>query len=63
MDILRCKTPDMVPKEIMMHLIVYNCIRSLMIEAAQAKGIRVREVSFMGSIQAFTAVGTALQSG
>ncbi len=52
MDILRCKTPDMVRKEIMMHLIVYNCIRGLMIEAAQAKGIRVREVSFKGSIQA-----------
>jgi hypothetical protein len=52
MDILRCKTPDMVRKEIMMHLIVYNCIRGLMIEAAQKKGIRVREVSFKGSIQA-----------
>ena len=52
MDILRCKTPDIVRKEIMMHLIVYNCIRGLMIEAAQEKGIRVREVSFKGSIQA-----------
>ena len=52
MDILRCKTPDMVRKEIMMHLIVYNCIRGLMIEAAQDKGIPVREVSFKGSIQA-----------
>ncbi len=52
MDILRCKTPDMVRKEILMHLIVYNCIRSLMIEAARDKGLRVREVSFKGSIQA-----------
>ena len=52
MDILRCKTPDMVRKEIMMHLIVYNCVRSLMIEAARENGIRVREVSFKGSIQA-----------
>jgi hypothetical protein len=26
MDILRCKTPAMVSKEIVMHLIVYNCI-------------------------------------
>jgi IS4 transposase len=30
MDILRCKTPDMVRKEILMHLIVYNGIRCLM---------------------------------
>ena len=35
MDILRCKTPDMVRKEILMHLIVYNCIRCLMVEAAE----------------------------
>jgi IS4 transposase len=46
MDILRCKTPDMVRKEIIMHLIVYNCIRCLMLEAAQKKGHSVREVSF-----------------
>jgi len=52
MDILRCKTPDMVRKEIIMHLIVNNCIRCLMLEAAQEKGHNVREVSFKGSIQA-----------
>lgn len=52
MDVLRCKTPDMVRKEIMMHFIVYNCIRGLMIEAAQGRGICVREVSFKASIQA-----------
>lgn len=52
MDILRCKTPDMVRKEIMMHLIVYNCIRCLMWEAADKCGVRVRRISFKGSIQA-----------
>jgi hypothetical protein len=52
MDILRCKTPDMVRKEILMHLIAYNCIRSLMIEAAEKTGVRVRSVSFKGSVQA-----------
>lgn len=52
MDILRCKTPDMVRKEIIMHLIVYNCIRYLMLEATQKKGHRVREISFKGSVQA-----------
>ena len=52
MDILRCRTPDMVRKEIIMHLIVYNCIRCLMLEAAQKKAHSVREVSFKGSIQA-----------
>jgi hypothetical protein len=52
LDILRCKTPEMVRKEIIMHLIVYNCVRYLMLEAAQKKGHRVREISFKGSVQA-----------
>lgn len=52
MDILRCKTPDMVRKEIVMHLIAYNCIRYLMIEAAQQANEQVRRISFKGSVQA-----------
>jgi hypothetical protein len=52
MDILRCKTPDMVRKEILMHLIVYNGIRCLMGEAAEGEDERVRRMSFKGSVQA-----------
>ncbi|CAH1386879.1 hypothetical protein NTGM5_380007 [Candidatus Nitrotoga sp. M5] len=52
MDILRCKSPDMVRKEIVMHLIAYNCIRYLMIEAAQQAGEPVRRIRFKGSVQA-----------
>jgi len=52
MDILRCKTPEMVRKEIIMHFIAYNCIRRLMIEATANKGEIVRRVSFKGSAQA-----------
>ncbi len=52
MDILRCKTPNMVRKEILMHLIAYNCIRRLMAEAAEKKGVKVRRISFKGSVQA-----------
>lgn len=52
MDILRCKTPDMVRKEILMHLIAYNCIRCLMYDAASAQGVAVRRISFKGSVQA-----------
>jgi hypothetical protein len=51
MDILRCKTPEMVRKEIAMHLIVYNCIRCLMIEAEKRRNIGVRRISFKGSVQ------------
>ncbi len=34
MDVLRCKTPEMIRKEIVMHFIVYNAIRQLMLESA-----------------------------
>lgn len=52
MDILRCQTPEMIRKEIMMHFIAYNCIRRLMCEAAKEVDLKVRVVSFKGSVQA-----------
>lgn len=52
MDILRCKTPDMVRKEIVMHLITYNGIRYLIAEAAVRAAQRARRISFKGSVQA-----------
>jgi hypothetical protein len=52
MDILRCQTPEMIRKEILMHFIAYNCIRRLMCEAAKEVDLKVRIVSFKGSVQA-----------
>jgi len=52
MDVLRCRTPDMIRKEILMHLIAYNCIRRLMYEAAEKSDMPIRLVSFKGSLQA-----------
>jgi hypothetical protein len=52
MDILRCKTPEMIRKEILMHFIAYNCIRRLMCEAAKEMYLKARIVSFKGSVQA-----------
>src|SRR5208337_3658427 len=52
MDILRCQTPAMIRKEILMHFIAYNCIRRLMCEAAKEVDLNVRIVSFKGSVQA-----------
>ncbi|MCK4706930.1 MAG: IS4 family transposase [Gammaproteobacteria bacterium] len=52
MDILRCKTPDMVRKEILMHFIAYNSIRCLMIEAAVKKSVDSQRISFKASLQA-----------
>ena len=52
MDVLRCKSPEMVSKEIIMHLIGYNCIRRLMYEAAEEAGGCVRRISFKGTVEA-----------
>lgn len=52
LDILRCQTPEMIRKEILMYFIAYNCIRWLMFEAAEKADLEVRVVSFKGSVQA-----------
>jgi len=52
MDILRCKTPEMVEKEIIMHFIAYNSIRMLMYEAAEETGTDPDRISFKGTLQA-----------
>lgn len=50
MDVLRCKTPDMIHKELWMHVIAYNLIRSLMWMAAQRYQICVVSMSFKSSL-------------
>lgn len=52
MDILRCRTPAMVEKEILMHLIAYNAVRLLMVDAAQTVELSARRISFKASVQA-----------
>ena len=51
MDILRCKTPEMVRKEIWGHALVYNLVRGVMAEAASRRGVQPREISFQGARQ------------
>ncbi|MGJ8676249.1 MAG: transposase [Akkermansiaceae bacterium] len=52
MDIRRCKSPDMLHKEIIMHFIAYNSVRMLMYEAAEEREVDVSRLSFKGSLQA-----------
>jgi len=51
MDVLRCKTPEMVHKEIAMHFIAYNSVRMLMYEAAEERNVDVSRLSFKGALQ------------
>ena len=55
MDILRCKTPQMVNKEIAVHLLGYNLIRTVMAQTAHQWKILPREISFKATIQLLNA--------
>jgi Transposase DDE domain len=61
MDVLRCKTPEMVRKEIGMHLLAYNLIRGVMVDAAEAHEKIPRRLSFKGALQTMTAFQDALR--
>jgi hypothetical protein len=62
MDILRCKTPEMVRKEIWAHLLAYNLLRTVMAVAAAENGIEPRQVSFKGAKQAVTAFAPKIEA-
>ena len=55
MDILRCKTPQMVRKEMWTCLLAYNLIRQTMLQSARASGISPRQLSFTAAMQAIAA--------
>ena len=55
MDILRCKTPELVRKEIWTHILAYNLIRTIMAQAAKEHGLQPREISFKGTLQTLRA--------
>jgi hypothetical protein len=61
MDILRCKTPEMVRKEIWAHLLAYNLLRTVMAVAANENDVEPRKVSFKGAKQAVTAFAPKLE--
>jgi hypothetical protein len=59
MEMLRTKSPEMVGKEVAVHLLAYNLIRGIMAEAARAADVKPRQLSFTGAqhtIRAFEAV-------
>jgi hypothetical protein len=62
MDVLRCKTPDMVHKEIWTHLLAYNLLRTVMAVAAKENDTEPRKVSFKGAKQALTAFAPKIEA-
>jgi hypothetical protein len=50
MERLSCKSPAMVRKELLMHLLAYNLIRCVMVEAAGIYEVNLEQLSFKGAL-------------
>ena len=50
-EVLRCLTPQMVEKELWVHLLAYNLIRLLMAQAALDARVHPRQLSFKHAVQ------------
>jgi hypothetical protein len=62
MDVLRCRSPEMVEKEIWMHLLAYNLIRGVIAETAKAYSRQPRHLSFKGALQTMAAFHDSLRT-
>jgi hypothetical protein len=60
MDVLRCKWPEMVRREIWTCLLAYNLIRQAMLEAALHSGRSPRVLSFTAALQKIAAAWAIL---
>jgi hypothetical protein len=60
MEMLRCQTPDMVNKEVLMHLIGHNLIRTTMVEAAVQHPVALERISFKGTLDALRHFSNAM---
>jgi hypothetical protein len=54
-DMLRCKTPELIRKEIWTHVLADNRIRTVMAQAAAAEGVPPRSISFQATLQVLEA--------
>jgi len=51
MELLRCKDPQMVQKEVAVYLLAYNLVRAAMAQAAVLADVLPRALSFKGAVQ------------
>jgi hypothetical protein len=61
MSELRCKTPELVRKEVGAHVLAYNLIRTVMAQAAARHDVPPRSLSFTGAKQTLEAFQPLLE--
>lgn len=52
LDILKCLSPEMIMRELQIHLIAYNLVRALMQQASHSYFVELNRISFKGSLDA-----------
>ena len=62
MDVLRCKTPELVRKEIWTHVLAFNLIRTVIAQAADRSELSPRSISFKATIQLLEAFQPIINS-
>jgi hypothetical protein len=60
MEVLRCKSPQMVHKELEMSLIAYNAIRCLIAEAGAINDVPLERMSFKGTVDSMHQFSVAI---
>jgi hypothetical protein len=53
LDVLRCRSPQMIRKELLMHWIAYNLVRAVMLQAALCYQValyqfQIKEIVYLG---------------
>lgn len=61
MDVLRCRTPELVRKEVWTHILAYNLIRTVMAQAAEKHDLQPRTISFKGALQSLEAFQSLIE--
>jgi len=60
LDVLRCKSPEMVHKEIWVALLAHNLIRQSMLQAALLSEVSPRQLSFTAALQSTASIYTPM---
>jgi hypothetical protein len=60
MDLLSCKSPAMLERELRLHILVHNLVRRLMLEAARRHRVALERISFAGALAAARRYSEAL---
>jgi hypothetical protein len=62
LDVLTCKHPEMIEKELQIRLIAYNLVRALMQKAALLHDVPLDRISFKGALDTLRHFGQAIHA-